>query len=330
MRGRVARLLAGRLAQAALVAVAVTVATFVLLALAPGDATGADADPRIPPAAREAWRRQFGLDVPWPRRLAAFVAGASRGDLGWSAARGRPVREAIAAALGPTLLLSGTGLLLGLAAGTWLGTWQAGRAGSRADRWSTRLGVVVAAVPDFWVALLALTVVARALRLAPVGGWRSALPVAGVAATTRDVLVHLALPALTLATILAVRIARYQRTAVLEALSQPFTRAARARGLGPRRVLWRHAARTAAGTTIALTGLLLPGVVAGTVFLEQVFAWPGMGRLLLDAVGGRDVPLAAGIALVTTLAVVGANAAADLAQAALDPRVAAAEDASRA
>lgn len=290
----------------------VVVAMFALMAAQPGTVADRLDDPRLPPSAREALRARFDLTRPWPVRLAKHVQAAVRGDLGWSVARAQPVRDALGRAIGPSLLLGMLGLTLGVAAGLWLGTWQGLRAGSPADRWSSRAALVLAAVPDYWLALALLGLGARVTGWFPAGGWPREAPIA-------QAWPFLVLPVTTLALLVLVRISRYQRASVAQIAQAPWLRAARARGVSPGRVRWAHAARAAAAPTIALTGLLVPAVVAGTVFIEVVFAWPGIGRLLLDAVQSRDVPLAVGAALVTAAAAVAGSTAADLGQAWLAP-----------
>lgn len=320
MIGRLARRIAERLGLAAVVCVAVAGLTFVLLAASAGDAAQRNDDPRIPESARLALREQLDLNAPVHERLARYAARLSHGDLGWSVARGEPVRTAIGRSLGPSLLLGLSGAALGVVLAVLVGTWQASVAGSVSDRWISRGAAVLGAVPDFWLALLAMALVAQGLHAAPTGGMHDvAAPRHGVAAW-RDLVRHLALPASVVALIVFARVVRYQRAAVQTALASPFTTAARARGLSAMRVLWRHAVPTAAAPVIALTGLLVPGVIAGLVFVERVFSWPGVGRLLLDAVAARDVPLTAGIALLTSLAVVSGSVVSDVVHAAIDPR----------
>lgn len=307
------RAVAGRLVAGAGVLVAVVVLIFGLLAVQPGDVAARSDDPRIPAAARAAMREQFGLDRPWPARLGGLLRGVAVGDLGFSVARGQPVRDALARAIGPSIVLGLTGLAIGLASGLLLGTWQGYHAGGRGDRWTSRLALVVVAVPDFWLALLVLTLGAKMAGLFPVGGWPREAPF-----TTA--LHHLVLPATTLALLVASRVSRYHRAAVATARGAAWATAARSRGLPADRVRWHHVARAAAAPTIALTSLLVPMVIAGTVFVEVVFAWPGVGRLLLDAVQARDVPLAIGATLTTATCAVLGSALADAVQGWLDPR----------
>ena len=309
------RRIAGRALAGAAVLLAVMLAVFGLLAAQPGDAASRLDDPRIPPQVRTAMRQQLALDQPWPARLVGHVRGAVRGDLGWSVARAQPVTDALGRAIGPSLTLGGVGLATGLLLGFVVGTWQGYRTGTGVDRWLSRLSLVLVAIPDFWLALLLMTLGARVTGVFPVGGW----PRDG---DVGEALRHLVLPALAIALLVAARVARYQRTSVASTRHEGWARAARGRGIGAAGVRWRHVARAAAAPTIALTGLLVPMVIAGTVFVEVVFAWPGVGRLLLDAVQARDVPLAIGATLATAAAAVAGSTLADVLHAWLDPRVA--------
>jgi peptide/nickel transport system permease protein len=304
---------ARRIGAAAVTLVLVAAVTFGALAAQPGDAAALLDDPRVPESARTALRAQLALDRPWAERAALMAGRALHGDLGWSVARARPVTDALCDAIGPTALLGGLGLGLGLLAGIGLGTWQATRAGSASDRWMTRLTLTSLALPDVWLALALLTVGARALGWFPTGGWPRG-------AAWHVQVQHLALPVLTVAILVASRVARVQRDAVARALHEPWVTAALARGVPRRRVLWQHVVRASAAPALSYTGLLVPLVVGGTVFVEVVFAWPGVGRLLLDAVQSRDVPLVLGATLVTAGATVAGGAMADAAQAWLDPR----------
>lgn len=309
-----ARVVAIRVAAGLLALALVAVATFGLLAAQPGTAADRFDDPRIPASAREAWRAQLALDQPWHVRMGRQAMAAARGDLGWSVARAQPVADALRHAVGPSALLGLTGLGLGLVVGLVLGTWQGAAPERPSSRWTARLMLLIVATPDFWLALVIMTLGAKVAGLFPVGGWpRDDTLLAQVH--------HLVLPAGTLALLVAARVSRFHRAATASARREGWVHAARARGLSASRVRWRHLSRTAAAPTVALAGLLVPMVVAGTVFVEVVFSWPGIGRLLLDAVQARDVPLAIGATLVTAVAAVVGSAAADIVHAGIDPRV---------
>ncbi len=326
------RFLLGRLAQAALVLGFAVTVVFALLRVAPGDPlSGSTLDASTAPATRELLRHQYALDQPLRTQYARFVGHALRGELGMSLSRGRPVAQVLRDVLPNTALLMGTGLLLGIFGGIALGAWQGSRgaqhspAPARLTRFSEGLGLAIIATPEYIVATGILTLFAATWRLFPVGG----MVTLGVhdamdpGARLVDVLWHLVLPALTLALIVGAGIARHQRTEMRLVLSRPYIRTARAKGAPERRVLVRHALRNALGPVIALCGLLLPSLVGGAVFVEAIFAWPGMGRTMVDAVTGRDYPLAIGIVMVSSVLVTLGGLCADLAAAMADPRVSA-------
>ncbi len=312
-----------RVAQAVLIVALVATLAFFLLHRAPGDplATGFD-DPQISESYRAAERARFGLDRPLGEQYVRWLANYARGDFGWSYTRGRPVAAVLADAIPNTLLLSGLALVLGIAGGLALGTWQAARRGSSAERISDALGIVVLSSPEFLLSLGALSVFAIRWRLFPGSGMVDAVTHDGLPLAGRlgDVGAHLALPTMTLAVLTAVSIARYHRAAMLAVIPEDFVRTARAKGATERQALLRHALPTAIGPVITIAGLLLPTLVGGAVIVEKVFAWPGVGLLMIEAIGGRDYPLVlAGVVCSSALVVLGALFA-DLAVMSLDPR----------
>jgi peptide/nickel transport system permease protein len=198
---------------------------------------------------------------------------------------------------------------------------QAVRRGSAEDRWLTTLSLVGYATPSFWLGLVLAWLVGVEWRLLPPAGMRDPLVEGGLLAGTADVLRHLVLPALTLSVVSIAGTMRYQRDAMLDTLRLPYIVTARAKGLSPARVTWRHAWRNALFPVLTLFGLWLPVVVTGSVFVESVFAWPGLGSLAAAAVGNRDYPLLMGASVLVAVIVVLANLLTDLAYATLDPRV---------
>ena len=318
------RWLATRVAHALVTLALAATLLFFLMRLVPGDPLSRLSDDRpISPREIARLRERYGLDQPLGRQYSAFLSGAARGDLGVSIEFGRPVTRLIAERLPATLLLGGTVLLLNFTLGLWLGVRQAVRRGRAADRWLEIASLAGYSVPSFWLGLLLAWLAATHWRLLPSGGMHDVLlePGAGAGRVVLDVLRHLALPALTLSLVSIAATMRYQRTAMLEALALPFVQTARAKGISERRVVWHHAWRNALFPVITLFGLWLPILVTGSVFVEQVFAWPGLGSLAAGAVGGRDYPLLMGTALLASALVVAGGLLADLLYAILDPRV---------
>ena len=252
-----------------------------------------------------------------------WLGATARGDLGPSLSQHRPVRDAIAEALPNTLLLSGTGLVLAFALGIALGAWQAAHRGRPLERIARAVTLALSAIPDFWLALVAMLALAYWARLFPTGGMVSAgdYEYLSAAGKLRDRLHHLVLPATVLALLAAAGIARFQRAALLDALNEEWTRTARAKGVGERAIVLRHALRNALSPTLALVGLAIPALAGGTVFIERVFGWPGMGTLALFAIGNRDYYLIMGCVLVGSALVAAGSMAADLLAIAADPRL---------
>lgn len=318
------RFLARRLAHGVVVIFIAASLSFLLIHLAPGDPFSATLDSAsIEPAVRARWRAEYGLDRPLAEQYVRFLGQLATGNLGPSIMYHRPAADVLADAVPHTLLLMGTALVLSFAAGVGLGAWQAARRGTAADRVAGTASLVVASLPEFWLGLVLLLLLAYRFPVFPGGGvvdlgmHDAFSPVGRLADRIR----HLALPALTLALLGAASIARYQRAALLDVLPQDFVRTARAKGLGERRVLWRHALRNALVPTIALAGLSLPTLLGGAVFVEQVFAWPGMGRVAAAAFAARDYQVVVGAAVLGAVLVVIGGIATDALHAVADPRV---------
>jgi peptide/nickel transport system permease protein len=317
----VRRWLVRRTLQSALTLVVALVLLFLLVHVLPGDPLAREGDRALTPQQLEALRARYGLDRPLAGQLATFFAGLLRGDLGVSIEYGRPVTQLLLERLPATLLLGGTVLLLNFTLGLWLGVRQAVRKDSREDRWLTTLSLAGYATPSFWLGLVLAGFVGVRWRLLPPAGMSDPLGAGGLLATSVDVLRHLVLPAITLSIVSIAGTMRYQRSAMLEALRFPYIVTARAKGLDEATVVWRHAWRNALGPVLTLFGLWLPLLVSGSVFVESVFAWPGLGSLAAGAVGNRDYPLLMGAAVLVATMVVLGSLISDLAYAALDPRV---------
>jgi peptide/nickel transport system permease protein len=318
------RWLLRRTAQAVLTFAIAVVLMFVLMRLAPGDPLARLQEGRLmTPDEIQHLRRLYHLDQPIPVQFAGFLQGVLRADLGNSIEHGLPVTTLIASRLPPTLLLGGAALLLNFTLGLWLGVRQAVRRGSREDRTLTALSLAGYATPSFWLGLVLAWLVGVELRWLPVAGMRDPLlaPGASWLARAADVGAHLVLPALTLSIVTIAGTMRYQRTALLEVLRLPYIGTARAKGLPEREVVWRHGWRNALFPVLTLFGLWLPLLVTGSVFVEMVFAWPGLGSLAAGAASSRDYPLVMGAALLAAGLVVTASLLTDLAYALLDPRV---------
>jgi peptide/nickel transport system permease protein len=308
--------------QAGVVAAVVTTLAFFLIQLAPGDPFDWIIErPGTDPALADSLRAQFGLDRPIAEQYVRYVANVARGDLGRSFVSSQPAATVIREALPNTLLLMGTALALSFLLGVSLGVAQATRPGSLLDRGSRGISLAFYSVPDFWLAALVLILFAGRLRWLPPGGGESIFaseldPWPRLVDRAR----HLVLPALTLVLLTTAAVARFQRAALLDTMSEDYVRTAVAKGLSPRAAVLRHALRNALLPVVTLLGLALPALLGGAVFVERVFSWPGMGSLLVNAVTQRDYFVLTGCVLVGSLMVVAGSLLADLLALAVDPR----------
>lgn len=288
----------------------VTLVVFAMTWLTPGDPVVAllgESAQGITGQAREELRRELGLDRPWPVQYVEYVSGLARGDLGVSARSRRPVLREVLDRLPATAELALAGLAIAVVVGVSLGVAAALRKRTWVDALAIAVALVGVSVPVFWSGFLLMLVFSLEL------GW---LPASG-----RGTLRHLVLPALTVGIASAAFIARITRGAVLETLGQDYVRTARAKGVPARTVVVRHALRNALLPIVTVVGLQLGSLLGGAVLTETVFAWPGVGRMLVDAILARDLPLVQGSVLVVSLLFILVNLAVDLSYAAINPRV---------
>ena len=315
------RQLLARLATGAGVVAGVVILTFLLLHAAPGDPALRLLGPTATPAQLAALRHSLGLDRPLADQLGRWLERFARGDWGTSIATGRPVRALIAAAWPETLELVGLSLLLSYALGVGVGAVQAARAGSRLDTALSVGSVTLFALPGYWLGLMLIMVGTYWWKLFPAFG-ASGYDADFLApwGRTADALRHLALPLLTLTLIGIGSVARFARGAMVDARREPFVVTARAKGLGRAKVE-RHVRRNALIPVLTLLGLSLPALFSGAVFVEAVFAWPGVGRVLVEAVQARDYPVVMAATAVSAVLVVAGNLLTDVVVTGLDPRL---------
>jgi peptide/nickel transport system permease protein len=317
-----------RLADALLLLWLVLTITFALIRMAPGDA----ATFLVPPSASAAdvarVRTELGLDRSVAVQYARWMAGVLHGDFGESFALHESVTRALADALPVSLGLGAVSLALTFLIGVPIGMWQAVRRGRPTDRILTVLTTVVYAAPSFWLALALVAVftygaatwgLPQSLRLPAFGIRAPGLELHGWAAAA-DLVRHAILPVTILTAVGAAGVARYARSSIADALGQDFVRTARSKGASPARVYFRHVLATVLPPLLVLFALSLPGIVAGSIFVEAIFAWPGMGHLMVNAIVARDYPVVMGAAAVYSALVLLANLAADLALPLVDPR----------
>lgn len=316
-----ARYVLRRLAQALPLVGLLLVVNFVLIHAAPGDPIAYLAGQSGDAAYFAEMRARYGLDRPLAEQLGLYLVNIARGELGYSFAYSQPVVQVVLARLPATLLLMLTSLTLATGSGVWLGLVAARRAGSGLDYAITGLTLVGYSVPAFFLGQVFIIVFAAGLGLFPVQGMttpRGGLSGLGYAL---DVAQHLVLPAATLGLLQLALVARLTRVGLLDTLGKDYVRTARAKGLGPRAVLYRHALRNVLLPVVTVMGGQIGTLVTGAVLTEIVFAWPGLGRLLFDATLARDYPLLMAIFLLLSVSVIVANLVTDLAYTLLDPQV---------
>jgi peptide/nickel transport system permease protein len=320
----VLRYIAQRLAQAAVIVAIVAAITFALIHLAPGDPFSAIMEnPNVSETVRQTLRAQYGLDRPLPEQFVRYVNSLVHGELGWSFSHERPVREVLGTALPNTLLLMGVALVASFALGILIALIQVARRGSIADHTLGGITLFFISMPDFWFAILALLTFTYWLPIFPVGG--AVDPVMheymGLGGRIVDRLRHLTLPALTLTILASATVARFQRGALLDVLPADYIRTARLKGLTERQILRRHALRNALLPIITMIGLSFPALLTGAFFVEKIFAWPGMGYAVVNAIGTRDYPLVVGGVIIGSIMVTLGSLLSDLFYALADPRL---------
>lgn len=317
-----------RLAAALVLLWLVVSITFILVRLAPGDAAALLVPPTATPEDAARLRAELALDAPMAVQYARWLGGLLRGDLGESFAQRRPVSTILREALPVSTGLGLASLVLTFVVGVAVGTLQAARRGSIVDPAMTFATTAVYAAPSYWLALSLIAVFTYgatvwgfppALRLPAFGIRDPAGTETGFAAVV-DLIRHAILPVTVLAAVGAAGIARYARSTVADLAGAEWVRTARAKGLTGRAVYGRHVLSNALPPLVVLLALSLPGVVAGSVFVESVFAWPGMGRVMVVAISARDYPVVMGATVLYAALVIFANLAADVVLPLVDPR----------
>jgi peptide/nickel transport system permease protein len=304
-----------RLASMVPVVLVVSVVVFSLIHLTPGDPVAIMLREEADPATAAALRAALGLDRPLPIQYLTWLGRAARGELGRSIRTNQPVSQAILERLPVTLTLAAAATLLALLVALPAGIVSAVRRNSLADVAGTVAALSGVSLPNFWLAILLIFVFSVTLGWLPPLGWVSPLrdPWGGLRS--------LVLPAVTLGTAMAAVVMRMTRSSLLEVLQLDFVRTARAKGLREGGVLLRHALRNALIPVVTVVGLQAGALLGGAIITETVFALPGVGRLLVDAIFQRDFPLVQGVVLFLALNFLVINLAVDLAYAVLDPRI---------
>lgn len=317
------RYVLGRLIQLIPVVLLIVSINFLLIYAAPGDPVQylmGDV-PNVDPKLIEELRARYGLDQPIVVQLLNYLGRVLQGDLGYSYVSRESVSSIIASRLPATLLLLGSQFVLSVVLGVLFGVWSSRNPGGPTDQVVTVMSLIGFAVPAFWLAQMMMLVFSLQLDWFPAQGMRSLRAPSDGLAAYLDVLHHLTLPMITLATFNLAIVARVMRASMSNTIRMDYVTFARSKGASEGAVLWAHAARNAVLPVVTVVGLNLRTLIAGAVLTETVFAWPGIGRLTYDAILARDYPVLMGVLLIISFTVVIGNILTDIAYAWLDPRV---------
>lgn len=318
-----------RLLQAIPTVIGVTLISFLLMQLAPGDpVTLMTFNPSNTAEDRERLRHEFCLDRSIPEQYLIWVfgdlegqcaqRGLVRGDFGTSFSERQPVLKLITERVPATLELTGSALLVGLTVGMAVGLTSAIRRGSLYDNTSRFFSVLFDAIPSFWLGLILIMIFSVELGWLPVGG---RAPLNDPDPTIFERLKYLLLPCLVLAATWVAVISRYMRAESLEVINQDYVRTARAKGLPDRAVYVHHVARNSLIPIVTIVGPAITALIGGAVVIERIFSWPGLGRLAVDAVSARDYPVVMGTVLISAILVILGSLLADVLLAVVDPRI---------
>ena len=311
-----------RIVQAVPLLLGVATLIFVILHLAPGDPTSIYFSPDVDPEVIALMRTNLGLDQPLHVQYWRWLTSFLQGDFGHSFAQHRPVLQILLDAIPNTLLLSAISIVIIFSVGLLVGTIQAVRQYSLADNSATVVSFFFYSMPSFWFALMLMLLFSYKLQLLPASQMTSVnyeyLP---PLKQLWDRFVHLIMPATALGIGAAAGVARYARGGLLEVIRQDYIRTARAKGLSERKVIFKHAMRNALIPVITLFGLYIPFLLSGSVLIETIFAWPGMGRVIVTAIFQRDYPLVMAATFLFAVFVILGNLLADVLYALVDPRI---------
>ncbi|MDJ0760795.1 MAG: ABC transporter permease [Woeseiaceae bacterium] len=311
------RFLLSRLLQSLVVLVIMSFVIYALIGLMPGDPIDLmiSANPNMTAADAAALRAIYGLDLPIYERYWNWLTAALQGDLGYSRLFGQPVLDVLLPALGNTVILMGTAFTLAVMVAIPIGTLAASKPRSAVDYGINLFAFAGISIPSFWLALMLIIIFSVSLGWLPAGG------IASANAGFVEYISYMVLPVLTIATLSIGSYTRYTRSSMLETLRHDYIRTARAKGASRRRVVWKHALRNALIPVVTILALDFGFLFSGALVTETIFSWPGMGKLIFDAVMGNDFNLALVALLFATALVLTANLLADLCYAWLDPRI---------
>jgi peptide/nickel transport system permease protein len=310
------RYLVRRLIHALITLLLISLITFTIIHLAPGGPSILQ-DPEMSQEEAAILRRNMGLDQPLYVQYAKWLYNILRGDFGRSMLHGQPVLRIIGARLWATVILALAGIIITLAVGLPLGVLCALHRNSWLDRLMTLLTFGTISIPPFWLGIMLILIFAVRLRWLPSAGMQTV----GAETVSLDLISHLVMPALVLASFTLAQVIRYTRSSLGDVLRENYILVARAKGLTEHTVLARHALKNALIPVVTIIGLMLPSLIGGAAITETVFAWPGIGRLAVDAAFKRDYPVIMGITILVSIAVIASNLLVDLIYPLFDPRI---------
>lgn len=299
------------------VLIGVTIISFIIINMAPGSPIDMIVDPNMTAADIAAKKQALGLNAPLYVQYLNWVKNVLHGNLGYSMTSYRPVSQIIGERIVPTLMLMGSSLIIGLIIAIPLGILSATKQYSKLDYISTTGSLLGISVPTFFLGLSMIYIFAIKLRLLPSGG----MITLGADPSIADKLKHLILPALVLGVNVAGKEVRYVRASMLEILDQDYLRTARAKGLRERIVVNKHGFRNALLPIVTVIGLEITTLLGGAIITEQIFTWPGIGRLTMESILSRDYPTLMGLNLIAAIMVLGANLLTDIIYSVVDPRI---------
>lgn len=273
--------------------------------------------PRISDAALQAKEIAAGLDKPLIVQYFVWLWQLLQGNLGYSMKSYEPVSAMIGSHIGPTLLLMGASLALSLLIAVPAGIYSAVKQYSKGDYAVVTASFIGSSIPSFFLALILIYIFTVKLGILPSGGMNTL----GMDGSVADTIRHMVLPVTVLAVSLAGSNIRYIRSSFLEILQQDYLRTARAKGIGYKRVIWKHAMRNALLPIVTVIGMQIPMLFGGAVIIEQVFSWPGLGLMTMTAIMGRDYPVIMGVCLLSAVVVLGSNLITDILYALVDPTI---------
>jgi peptide/nickel transport system permease protein len=315
--------IAKKLLYALITILAVLIFNYILFRVLPGDPLSMIMrNPKATPETIESIRRFYGLDQPWYVQFFTYFRHLLQGDLGTSFLFKAPVSQVIGARILPTLLMVGLSEIIAMLVGILIGVLAAWKRGTKLDVGTLGFALVTYSVPTFWLGMIMVVLFSVQLRIFPTSGMLS--PGRNFAFTwplIQDLLRHLALPVITMSLVLIGEYALTMRNTLIDVLSEDYITTARAKGFRERYILLKHAIPNAMLPMITLIAINIGFVVGGAIQIETIFSWPGLGRLMYDALGARDYPLLQGVFLLVTVSVVLANVLADITYSYIDPRV---------